>query len=556
MTTKVLIIGLDGGTYDLLRPLTEQGFMPNLARVLEEGCWGDLESTIPPFTAAAWSTFATGKNPGQHGILSFQKFDRFDYHEKATGFNDARQIRQPLWERLSEAGKRVAVINVPLSYPPRPVNGMMITGMMTPAKAENFTYPADLAADLSDYMIDVNFVRDEDSFRRYGLPDKQEMLAEIQMVTQRRTAVCLERLEQESWDFFMVVYTGTDRVSHFFWDDLAPVWRGHSLTDFAPDLTKLLHYFQQLDQDIGSLMAAAGSAAQVLFMSDHGFGASPTKRFSINVWLERQNLLALRQSKMPTNLDYWRMKVGRTPFLKNLLRYFLSQETQDKLAQKASEGNDGSIEWAKTQAYFVPIYFFVCGIELNTVGAHRQGVVPIGEAYEALRSHIIDAVQQVRDPSTGSFVVETAVRREALYSGPYVSEFPDIILVLNPDYVGSRSLASSQLVEPYTPFRAGEHRAAGIFAAIGSYIQPKAGVPKLKLEDMAATVLYLLGEPVPSSFDGRIITEAIDSDYLEANPPKYTHSNAEEVNTVSEMLHSADDEVDLIERLRSLGYLE
>ncbi len=559
MSTRVLIIGLDGGTFDLLLPLAEQGHMPHLAQLLQSGSWGRLESTIPPFTPVAWSSFATGMNPGKHGVLSFEQSDRFHYHERITGFNDARQLKRPLWTLLSEAGKRVAVINVPLSYPPRPVNGIMITGMMTPANATEFTYPTELADSMTKYQIDVDFVREGDSFRRYGMPPKGEMLADIRMVTRQRTAVCQCLIEQEAWDFFMVVYTGTDRVSHFFWDDLEPVWGKRPFSESYTPLyfSQLIDYFRELDHDIGQLVAQAGPLAQVLFMSDHGFGTAPTKRFAVNLWLEQLNLLSAHSSTKLNSLAYWRMTIGRNRFLKKILRRLVPQQAQDRLSQKAEEGIGGSgIEWEKSIAYFVPIYFNVCGIELNRAGEKREGIISSNDVYESLRTQIINAAQQLVDPDTGESIVDLVARREDLFQGPFVAKFPDIILVLKPEYVGGQSLAASELVEFHVPFRSGEHRPDGIFAAIGPHIQQQTDLQNLQLVDVSATVLYLLDVPIPDDFDGRTLQEIIDPSYWKARPPQFQQSpdNTEAIPVNS--LYSKDEEAELIERLRSLGYME
>ncbi|MCA9898150.1 MAG: alkaline phosphatase family protein [Anaerolineales bacterium] len=558
MSSKLLVIGLDGGTFDLLLPLVKQGIMPHFGRFLQAGSWGRLASTVPPFTAVAWSSFATGKNPGKHGVLSFERSEKFHYHEKIVGFNDARRLERPLWDILSEAGKRVAVINVPLSYPPRPVNGLMITGMMTPATAREFTFPPAFAEQLAGYRIDVDFVREGDSFRRYGLPPKEEMLADIQAVTRQRTAVCQRLLEQEAWDFFMVVYTGTDRISHFFWDDLEPLWGERPFANPpSSNFSKLLDYFQQLDNDIAQLVKQAGPEAHLLFMSDHGFGTAPTKRFAVNLWLEQQQLLTAQVPNRIGGLAYWRMKIGRSAVLKQLARRFIPQQAQDRLAQKATEAAGGSdIAWAKSQAYFVPVYFNVCGIELNQVGQHREGVVAPGPAYEAVRDKIIAAAGKLVDPETGEPIVELVARREDLFEGPFVEQFPDIILVLKPEYVGGQSLAASQLIEPHVPFRSGEHRPDGIFAAVGPKIHQLADLPDLHLMDVSATALYLLDVPVPDDFDGRILEEAIDPAHWHRYPAQYQEGQVKAASGTVESMYSKDEEAEIIERLRSLGYME
>jgi predicted AlkP superfamily phosphohydrolase/phosphomutase len=554
--SKVLVIGLDGGTYDLILPLVERGYMPHMSALLQQGSWGRLASTIPPFTAAAWSTFATGRNPGQHGILSFQKRDRFHYHAKPTGYVDARQLDNTLWEILSWAGKQVAVVNVPVSYPPRPVNGLMITGMMTPPQAP-FTYPDELMAELPGYRIDVEFIREGDSFKQYGLPPKGDMLADIRQVSRIRTHTCLRLMQEKAWDFFMVVYTGTDRLSHFFWDDLAHLLLGEPAVQPDSEIQRgVLAYFQELDEGIGQLLTAAGPDTNVLFMSDHGFGASPTQRFYANVWLEQLGLLQPRRANR-TALDYWRLRVGRTPWLKGLLRRLLSAHSQEKLSKAAQRGSsDGGVDWTNTRAYFVPIYFHVCGIEINTEGLHREGVVRSGEEYEALRERIIAAATAVRHPQTGAPIVQQACRRETLFSGPHVTDFPDIILVLDPDYIGMQSLAGAQLVERHEPFRPGEHRPDGIFLAHGPAIMPRANLPGLRLADVSATILYLLDVPIPTSFDGRVLAEIVSPDFWQAQPPQSQALTEKGAAPTPEALYSTADEAELEERLRSLGYLE
>ena len=126
--SRFLVIGIDGGTFDLIRPWAEAGDLPNLARLMAEGVHGPLESTLPPVTAPAWSTFATGKNPGKHGVFDFilPMGGRYD-------LVNATSIHAPtLWQIISEAGLKCGVMNVPVTYPPAPINGFVIGGMLSP----------------------------------------------------------------------------------------------------------------------------------------------------------------------------------------------------------------------------------------------------------------------------------------------------------------------------------------------------------------------------------------------------------------------------------------
>ena len=128
---KVICIGLDGATFDLIRPWLSKGKLPNIGRIIKDGVWGELESVIPPVSAPAWTSFMTGKNPGKHGIFGFKKEKQGTYEEL---FVNRKLIKsETLWKCLSDVGKKVIVINVPLTYPPEEINGYLMSGMDTPS---------------------------------------------------------------------------------------------------------------------------------------------------------------------------------------------------------------------------------------------------------------------------------------------------------------------------------------------------------------------------------------------------------------------------------------
>ncbi len=555
---KTIIIGLDGATFDLLLPLIQKGQMPHLQTIMERGSWGRLNSTIPPFTATAWSSFITGQNPGEHGILSFQKRDIFNYDLKGSGFVNATYHDQTLWELFNEAGFSTGVVNVPLTFPPRPIDGYMITGMLTPPGTAQFTYPSDLRSDIADdYLIDVDFIRDGQGFRQGGFPTKIEMLEQIRRMTAIRVKTCLHTLEAYPTDFFMVVFTGTDRISHFFWDDLEVLIKEGSQSTAPSKLLYdgLLAYFRELDEGIGQLTAISGKDSTVFIMSDHGFGPAPTRRFYINLWLEQLGLLSRRQTKGIIDLEYWRVRIGRNKALKSIISKLIPPKTQTK-AKKVAEHVSGEIfDWTKTKAYFVPIYFHVCGIELNLVEERRNGIVQSGAEYESIREQIIQACRSLYDPETARPIVLNAYRREVLYNGRNLQQIPDIILELDPDYIPMTSLASSQLVEMGAPpFRPGEHRQDGIFIAAGPYIQVQDELPGLNLIDVSPTAHFASGTKIPSSYDGRVITEIFTPEYLTTHP--ITTYDPAPGSTEPEKPFTPKDEDELTMRLRGLGYLD
>lgn len=555
----LLVIGLDGGTFAALTPLLASGVMPNLAGLMERGCWGELASTIPPFTGAAWSSFATGYNPGRHGILSFRgDRDRFNYEVVGSGFVDARRFDVTIWDMIGAYGKRVGIVNVPLTYPPRPINGYMVTGMLTPPNATPFTYPPELAERLDpDYAIDVDFIRDEAGFRATSPLSRAETLSRVRQVTEARIRATTRLLQEEPADVFMVVFTGTDRVFHFFWDDLQDLIEAESPRNEIQ--RGIQDYFQALDRAIGDLVRLAGASTPVLVISDHGFGPAQTRRFYANVWLESLGLLQRRASDGILDLEYWRVRIGRNERLKRFLRRLIPQSAQDRAKSVTESVSKDILAWSKTQAFFVPIYFHVGGVEINRAGIHREGAAMSGTGYEALRDRIIREARALRDPERATPIVEVAARREDLYDGPYVDQFPDVILVLDPDYIGGTSVAGSSIVEPHAPLRPGEHREEGMFVAAGPGIRAQADLPDLNLLDIPPTMFYALGLPVPPAFDGRVLSEIFTPDHLARHPVSIEAPPSEPPVTDRPSPgdgYSEEEEQALGERLRGLGYLE
>src|SRR5258708_11462961 len=155
MGSHVFVIGLDGATFDLIHPFIAQGFLPNLQSLISKGSYGELSSTIPPVTASAWTSFMTGKNPGKHGLFDFMQRRKNSYDLAPVSAFD--RDGKAVWEIASELGKKCIVIGVPVTYPPTPLNGLMVTGMLTPRGAADYTYPPELkneiAGAIGEYIV-------------------------------------------------------------------------------------------------------------------------------------------------------------------------------------------------------------------------------------------------------------------------------------------------------------------------------------------------------------------------------------------------------------------
>ena len=220
LTKRVLILGLDGATWDVLTPMIDAGRMPNLKRFVEQGASGVLHSTQPPITPAAWTTFMTGKGPGLHGIVDFEKYN---VHTHELTFNSTFEIQEKtLWELLGAKGLRVGSVNVPMTYPPQPVNGFMISGFETPSTDVEFTYPPELKQDILREIPDYNY---RTNWRRKAFGGVDVLQANLDYICDsfsqgaRLTEFCGDKY---GWDVMMIVYKLVDNLQHKAWKYLDP----------------------------------------------------------------------------------------------------------------------------------------------------------------------------------------------------------------------------------------------------------------------------------------------------------------------------------------------
>jgi len=555
-SNKVLIIGLDGGTFDFLGPLMERGVMPRLGRIREEGCSGVLESSIPPFTIAAWPSFYTGLNPGKHGVISFPRRQLGKVHPERTGklINSSHVRGERLWEALSAAGKKVGVINVPMTYPPTPVNGFLISGMLTPPEASVYTYPAELAHELSDYQIELTALHHKDAFfRSTDLKRSKETVEAIHRMAKQRTVTSLRLMREREWDFFMVVFTGTDRLCHLFWDYLEETDDGKELN---PEIqAALMTCYEQLDQHIGALIDQAGDQTTVLMMSDHGFGSGAKRKVFANRWLEDLGLLQ-RHPISGRRRSFERLfgLLRNSQAVRQGVQWLLPASAREEMQRATREHVAAAIDWSRTRASFSPVYFNVIGIEINLIGAKPDGIVSPDGEYEALRQQIMEAAGDLVDPATGDRIVRQVYRREDVYHGPLTEAMPDIIIVFDPLYGALPSLQGQKIVQPVSLPRVGDHRSNGIFFAWGPNIRPGRLSRPAQITDVMPTTLYLMRQPLPDNLDGQVIEEALLPDFMETHPITYRPAT-----TPAEATGEAWQEGDLAavtERLRDLGYLD
>jgi predicted AlkP superfamily phosphohydrolase/phosphomutase len=555
---KTLVIGLDGGDLRVLRRLAKEGHMPFFASILERGTSGELRSVVPPMTPVAWPTFMTGKNPGKHGIFDFRT-----YENTATPLrlNRSTSIRaDTLWSLLSRADKRVGVVNVPMTYPPQPVNGVMITGVLTPSTEHTFTYPStlyrDLRPELGDYIIAVTC---------QGRPARP-FIRDLLRCTQQRSKYVRHLMQREPWDFFMVVFSETDSLQHALWSYLDPQDKRQ---EDAKIERMIFAYFNRLDDEIRQICETAGQDTQLFFVSDHGFGPL-SKWLYLNTWLHHQGWLTYKP---------WGLLVARSIHkLHRALRWqpivVLALTKLHRILSRALQrlGGQGkkllphaevqynvlaAIDWERTKAFFSSLG--EQGIRINVRGLEPKGIVSPGREYEELRDEIITKLRELRDPDTGEQIIEHVWKREELYTGPCVDCAPDIMFLSHDVNWIADVAPSKRLVEEVSHIchlmGNGFHKMEGMFVACGPGIKVNGELENAQLQDVMPTLLYSLQQPIPNDVDGRLLSEIFEPNRLSQFPPEFikpVKPDARDQATSS----SSEEEEQVLERLRGLGYIE
>ena len=540
---QTVVIGLDGASYDLVRRWTAANELPNLSAMMREGTWGRLDSVLPYQSVAAWTSFITGTSPAKHGHFDF--VTRMPGTRTVSHVNNAATIDgRTLWAMLGEGGKRIGILNVPVTYPVAPVNGFMIPDWLTPSLGKSCTYPPEMGDELRQKFGDYLF-----EFRSgpYELGRQREtrFLDELYRTTERRAESALYLMETRPWDFFMVVFTGPDTLQHFLWHYTDPAHPRHNPSAVAARGDAVLNYYRLLDGIVGEFRRHLAPRTRLFIISDHGFGPF-VKMFNVNKLLMDLGLLVMEPGST-------KGRSALLPIIERVDVFNLRQRLSRKLRQRVFNWiMTPPVDWARTKAYAgTPTEG---GIYINVHGRGPNGVVP-EEEYGQLRDTICAAVLAVRDPETGGKVVERIHRKEDLYRGHYLAQMPDLLLVVAPGYELVESFDQARMFLPPTLRRTGTHRPEGVLLATGPGILQGREIAPASLLDVTPTLLYVNGLPISRDMDGRLL-DIFDGAFREQTCPRYAEGLAAPAGTPRQPGWDPEAEEEVQRRLRELGYLE
>lgn len=552
---KVFVIGLDGATFDLIRPWVKSGKLPTLRRLIKGGISGPLLSTFPPLTGPAWSSFMTGKSPAQHGVLEFFRRKEDSYQQVLNNRMDIDG--GSLWHYLSNAGKKVGVIGVPLTYPPEPVNGFMITGLLTPAGCRDFTHPPELLNEIETQFGEYYLRLDE----KYHPKSPRPFIDELYKNLENNSQVAHYLMSHKDWDFFMVHFYGTDRIQHELWHMLDPTHPDHDPEEITRLGNVVKEFFIKVDSVVGHLLKNLDEETVVMIMSDHGFG--PIYKFiNVNTWLLNEGFLRLKNN--PGTFfrhKLWKMGFNYISLGNWVLRFGLGKQAKRVGRAKREEWQQKiflslrDVDWSKSKVYSIGNFgqLFV-----NLKGREPFGIVSPGDEYEEVLVDLTRKLSDLRDPETGQPVIEKIMRGDEVYQGKFAQRAPDLVFYsTNMDYkaMGLSDFSSNKIFEPVFGSR-GHHRMNGILICYGPGVfKENAEIQNARIYDLAPTILYMMEQKIPADMDGKVLLDLFSVSFKENNIPQF-HEN-ETYNTPKEnfVLTKQDEDV-LVDMMRRLGYVD
>ena len=514
--TGIITIGLDCATWDLIKHWANAQELPYFMRLIEEGTTASLKSTYPPVTPVAWPSIFTGKNPGKHGIFGFTDANPLGLEMPRISSNYMKC--KPIWNILSENGKKVCPVNIPFAFPPSKVNGIMTTGMRTPSINSDFTYPKELKNELLekfDFMPDYG----ADAYK-----DKETFCMTHDKGLEENLKMSLYLLRKDYWDFYMFIPMEIDHVQHLFWDDMDENHPLHNDDTSEKYKDKILEYYKKFDEYLGEIMGYMDGDTILIVVSDHGAGPLH-KEIALNEWLKKEGYLKFKKSEgvnFQRSIKKTFSKIGLdTEKIKSLLRrlglsrYIESSPVFLREMIPSKEPKMWDIDWEKTKAYahhsFGQIY--INQKVLNDSSSTME--------YENIRMDIIKKLYELKDPDTGSNIVKKVYKKEDLYSGPNLSKAPDLYVVpINETYEFVRfSKDGSIFSSPRLP---GHHNENGILIFYGKGIKKGKEVKNITMYDIAPTMLHILNLSIPDDMDGRVLKEIFEEKSgLAKRPIKY-----------------------------------
>lgn len=464
--SKVFVFGIDGAPPDLIfKEWLDE--LPTIKSLMENGVYGKLNSTIPPSTITAWSSMMSGRDTSEIGVFSFTYKDE----KGETKIVDSGRVRcKRLWDILSEQDKRSIVLYVPLTYPVKPIKGTMVGDFLSLGIDKQSVYPVFWAEKIKKMEKPELFFDVAVGLARYKAIELPELLDNVYCMTRMQLSLAKDLLINESWDFFVSVMIGTDRLQHMFWRHFDPSHRRY-LPD-SPYKDSLKKYYIYLDQQLGEMIKLLPEGTSVVVVSDHGFVKQEGK----------------------VNLNYWLMQKGYL---------VLKEEFKEEALRNKTRFKFEMVDWLKSRAYGAGAYN----------GRLFLNKELLGQEYNSFREKLVRELKEIPDDS-GKKMMTKVYRKEEIYKQPEHSECPDLTIYFDElRWASDPNLGPDGLYSWESAVGADNagHSQQGIFIMAGEKIKKKGGLPNIDIRQVTPTILKLMGVETPKDIEIKPVSFDQDS---------------------------------------------
>ena len=507
---RIVVIGLDSADPDLIRLWAKAGQLPFINSLLESGAWARLMSTRGLFSDSPWPTFNTGVPPSKHGFYNFQALQSGTTDIVRVGEHCSRFL--PFWWLLRDAGKRVAVFDVPKTKPIPGIDGIQVSGW-------GEEYPLIQQSSLPVQLVEELTAR----FGRYPRPKelfdptyKHEIKARDTLLANiERKLKAIEFLQQQdNWDLFITVFAEAHSVGHHFYHHHDSHHWGHD-AERAPVLGQALPTtYVELDAALKHLLAGRLDDTTVFLVSVHGITTNYSGSYLMQAVLEKLGYQVPPESNGETDsktVSAW----VKDRLIPNSLRRFINETFVPQSHHDAmfSLQFNSAIDWSRTTAFFIPTEHFQGFIRINLQGREPEGTVP-PDAYDEVCQKLCSELEELVNPDTGNPAVKRAIRVADIYTGDRLYDLPDIVIQWAEDgLINHLHHPKFGTVSGHDIIRKAQHSEDGFVIAAGPHIRPGAEIMGASTMDLAPTLLYLLGQAVPDVLDGRVLLDLIDENF-------------------------------------------
>jgi predicted AlkP superfamily phosphohydrolase/phosphomutase len=534
----IIVVGLDSADPDLILKWSSEGYLPTIASLINRGSWGKLNSTAVISSGSLWPTFFTGTSPAKHGCF-------FGHRQLKTGTyqiykKDADQIkRKPFWIWLSRAGKRVAIFDIPQTYPIKGLNGIQITawGVESPHWSMS-SWPPELIQEIKS-RFGTHPLANWYQMRPKDINDCKELYKKLISGIEKKGLVSAHLLDREPWDFFLVMFSETHWAGHLLWhimDDKHPAHNPQIAKTFGNAIRDV---YSAIDSAISRLIETLPDATFLIF-SPAGMGPNYSGIHLLPEILKRMGIMGKTAQEMGQNglfanaiekvnqlMPYKRWGPYALKRLEGfiptkmieIIKQLIPEELWDNWTRRLlTTGND----WRWSKAFCVP-NDFSGAIRINLKGREPNGLIEAGREYNALCEELMEEFSSLINVDTGEKAVSEVIRVDRVYQGEHIWELPDLIVNWSED-APIKTLYSPRIgtVSGESPDkRTGAHRPYGFLLCSGKHISRGKMFEEGHIIDIAPTILYLMDCPIPKDMDGKILLDIINEDFKANSPARY-----------------------------------